>query len=146
MARGVKSKKKVFLRYINNKQKQKKNTGPLLNRRGELVTNTEKADVLNTFFISIFTSTIRPQTLATKTQVDANTDPLSVEEELVCELLQELDPYKLMGPDVIHLRVLRKLADVIMRLLSIIFEKSWRSGDFSEDWRRLTSPLSTRRA
>jgi len=71
--------------------------------------------------------------LVTKVQVNENTDLLSVKEELVCELLQDLDPYKLMDPDSIHLRVLRQLADVIVRLLSIIFEKLWRSRDVSED-------------
>lgn len=44
----------------------------------------------------------------------------AVTEELVCELLQELDPHKLMGTDIIRPRVLRKLADVIARV-SIIF-------------------------
>ncbi|KAJ7416276.1 RNA-directed DNA polymerase from mobile element jockey [Willisornis vidua] len=42
-------------------------------------------------------------------------DPLSVKEELVCELLQELDPYKLMGYDIILPKVLRELTDVIAR-------------------------------
>ena len=70
-----------------------------------------------------FTSTVGPQALGTKIQVDANTDLLSVKDKLVCELLQELDPYKLMSPDNRHLRVLRELPDVIARLLFIIFEK-----------------------
>ncbi|GAB0209556.1 mitochondrial enolase superfamily member 1 [Grus japonensis] len=90
--------------------------------------------------ILIFTrsqdSTVGPQALGTRIQVDANTDPPSVKEELVCELLQELDPYKSMGPDNIHLRVLRELADVIARLLSVIFEKLWKSGDIPEDWKK----------
>ena len=57
-----------------------------------------------------------------------------MKEELVCELLQEPDLYKSMGPDNIHLRVLRELADIV-RPLSIIFGKLWRSGDIPEDWK-----------
>ncbi|GAB0179310.1 mitochondrial enolase superfamily member 1 [Grus japonensis] len=81
-------------------------------------------------------STVGPQALGTKIQLDANTDPPSAKEELVCELLQELDPYKSMGPNNIHPRMLRELAHVIAMLLSIIFEKSWRLGDVPEDWKK----------
>ena len=41
-----------------------------------------------------------------------------------------------MGPDVIQPRVLRDLADTVVRLLSIVFEKWWRSGDIPEDWKK----------
>lgn len=76
--------------------------------RGELVTNNvEEKEVLNTFFVTVFTSNVGPQALGTQIQVDANTDPPSVREELVRERLQELDPYKLLRPDNIHTRVLR---------------------------------------
>lgn len=45
----------------NNKQKQKEEIGPLLNRRDEVVTtNAEKVEVLNTFFTSAFTGTVSP--------------------------------------------------------------------------------------
>lgn len=80
-----------------------------IHRGGVVTNNTEKAEVLNSFFTSVFTSTVGPPDLRRKTQVDANTNPLSMKEELVCGLLQELNPYKLMGPYNIHLRVLREL-------------------------------------
>lgn len=39
-----------------------------------------------------------------------------------------------MGPDKIHLRILKELADVIVRFLSI-FEQSWESGEVAVEWK-----------
>lgn len=41
--------------------------------------------------------------------------------------LREHDPYKSMGPERLHLRVPRELSDVLVRSLSVIFEKLWKS-------------------
>ena len=40
-----------------------------------------------------------------------------------------------MGPEGIHLRVLRELAEVIFKLLSTIYQCSWSTGEVPEDWR-----------
>ncbi|PKU29605.1 rna-directed dna polymerase from mobile element jockey- hypothetical protein [Limosa lapponica baueri] len=50
--------------------------------------------------------------------------------------LAKLDIHKSMGPDGMHPQVLRELADVVAEPLSIIYERSWRTGEVPEDWRK----------
>ena len=59
-----------------------------------------------------------------------------VEEDWVTDHLGKLDPHKSMGPDGMHPRVLRELADVLAEPLSITFERSWRTGEVPEDLRK----------
>jgi len=57
-------------------------------------------------------------------------------EDCVRDCLSDLDVHKSMGPKGMHPQVLRELADIIAELLSIIFERSWRTGEVPEDWRK----------
>uniref|UniRef100_A0A803XPX6 Reverse transcriptase domain-containing protein n=1 Tax=Meleagris gallopavo TaxID=9103 RepID=A0A803XPX6_MELGA len=51
------------------------------------------------------------------------------------DLVFHLDCYKSIGSDEIHLRVMRELAEVIAKPLSIIYQCSWSTGEVPEDWR-----------
>ncbi|GAB0183609.1 mitochondrial enolase superfamily member 1 [Grus japonensis] len=54
---------------------------------------------------------------------------------MVSNLLYRLDTHKSMGLDGIHPRVLRKLAEVLTKPLSTIYQQSWLTGEVPVDWR-----------
>ncbi|KAK4815363.1 hypothetical protein QYF61_001351 [Mycteria americana] len=140
LATAVKDSKKYFFKYISSKRTAKENLQPLVDRGGNTVTkDEEEAEVLNAFFASVFNSrancslgTQPPE--SEDRDRDQNGAPI-IQGEMVSDLLHHLDTHKSMGPDEIHLRVLKELADVFTKLLSIIYQQSWLTGEVPADWR-----------
>jgi len=116
----VRDDKKCFYKYINNKKRAKESLHPLLDA-GENIANKdeEKAEVLNDFFASVFSThtsysqSSQPPELEDR-DGEQNKSPI-VQKEAVNDLLCHPDAYKSMGLDEIYPRVLREL------------ERSWPS-------------------
>ena len=63
-----------------------------------------------------------------KSWMGSRINHLMIQVETVRDLLLDLDCHKSMGPDEIHPRVLRELAEVIAEPLSIIYQCSLLTG------------------
>ena len=108
----AKIRQKSFWTYVKNQTKSREGLSPLLTDRGEMTNrDTEKAEVLNRFFASVFTH----KDLLTMPE----TDPVDVQEPLVkaefkiSEVMKELtklESDKSPGPDLVHPKVLEMSA------------------------------------
>uniref|UniRef100_A0A803T570 Reverse transcriptase domain-containing protein n=1 Tax=Anolis carolinensis TaxID=28377 RepID=A0A803T570_ANOCA len=92
---------------------------------------------INAFFASVFSqkeSHLQPQ----KYEMDEGLGEIQpqIGRQVVQELLAALNEFKSPGPDRLHPRVLKELAEVISEPLTIIFKSSWRTGEVPGDWRR----------
>ncbi|GAB0204678.1 mitochondrial enolase superfamily member 1 [Grus japonensis] len=99
----------------------------------------EKAEVFNDFFASVFTGKCLSHTAQVtegKGRDRENEEPPTVGEDWVQDHLRNLKVHKYMGPDEMHLWVLRELVDEVARPLAITFEKSWQSGEVPTNWKR----------
>uniref|UniRef100_A0A8B9ZS82 Reverse transcriptase domain-containing protein n=1 Tax=Anas zonorhyncha TaxID=75864 RepID=A0A8B9ZS82_9AVES len=137
-ARGVKDNRKGFFKYTADKTNIRGNAGPLMNKVGALVTE-EKAELLNAFFVSVYTaggSPEEPRALEALEELGIKEEFTSVDEDWVKDWLSKQDIHKSVSSDGTHLWVLRELVEVIARLLSIIFGKLWGMGEVPEHWRK----------
>ena len=128
-----------------------------LKQNGQLYTNTtDKANILNQQFQSVFTpktplklsqltrmevqdfvddGILNPSHIPSKTLSSVPQMPnISVSLNGVLKLLKDLNPHKTAGPDQLKPIVLQRLQDVIAPVLQVIYQKSLDTGRVSNDW------------
>jgi len=103
----------------------------------QIIQDTQKVEVLNDFFASVFTgkcSSHTTQVTESKGMNWENEEPPTVGEDRVQDHLRNLNVHKSMGTD--DPQFLRELAGEVAQTLSIISEKLWQSGKVPTDWKR----------
>ncbi|KAK4807160.1 hypothetical protein QYF61_024280 [Mycteria americana] len=121
--------KKCFYKYISNKRRAKENLHPLLDAEGNIVAKDEEK--LSKTSCSWGT---QPPELEDR-DGEQNEAPI-MQGEMVSDLLHHfLGTHKSMGLDGFHPRVLRELAEVLTKPLSILYQQSWLTEEVPVDWR-----------
>jgi hypothetical protein len=127
IAQNAKSNPKIFWKYANSKRKT--NTGiselKFKSEEGEerkTTTDREKAEVLASFFSSVFT--IEPEgdlPLMHHIEVKQECIEKTFKESEILKLLQNLDVNKSCGPDGLHPKMLKELSATISKPITIMF-------------------------
>ena len=128
---------KPFWRYVNNKLKR--TTGiPNLNKPDNSLTSSdeEKANVLNDFFASVFT-TEDTSNIPKIENLSGNVflSELLLTEDAVKQKLKNLNISKAMGPDGIPNIILKELSNELSLPLCILFNKSLTEGKVPKGWK-----------
>ena len=136
IAKNLKKDPKSFWRYANSKIKTRSKISQLSKTDGNLTENDkEKADVLNTFFSSVFTEENLNHIPTLENKYETPLKLLSITPEMVLKKLKRLKVNKSPGPDGMHPRVLKETAEAICTPLSIIFNKSLEEGKLPQSWK-----------
>ena len=126
--------------FVNSKRKFKEDIPELTVRNADdnsvSVTNgpTERAKVLSDFFTSTFTKEV--VTVVSSNCVTSTLEDIAITVEDVYERLTNLNIGKSPGPDTIHPRMLKELANELCKPLEIIFSKSLSEGKLPDDWKK----------
>ena len=129
-----------FWSFIKTSIHYRSNANFLRNGNEFIINNKNKAGHLNLFFHSVFGSGANrlPYCPEDDINLPPSIDHMSFIQLICAEVLEELkavDPKKACGPDNIPGRILKEVADVITSSICRIFNLSFSSGVFPDQWK-----------
>ena len=137
LAEGGQCNRRPFFAYVKRKTKSRPTVGPLMDRdRNKVTGNKEMADLLNTFFCSVFTPDSGQPVPDAVPTVCPGLNDLQVTSDMVEQAIKKLRPTSAAGPDGIGPQLLTRLKRVLSPALATIFNTSLCEGQVPEDWKR----------
>ena len=133
---------KAFYIYISSKRKVRNTISEIRDQNQTLVTSAEGiANELGAFFQSTFTDEpegpIPLLDIDAKTKREKHIGDLIITKDKVRDILTNLNISKSHGPDNIHPKLLKALSlnDNFIEALTVLFQKSFDSGEIPEMWK-----------
>ncbi len=127
---------KRFWSFIKSLRRDNMGIAPLKDGDGVASTASDKAEILNNQFSSVFTSE-PPGDLPDIDGPDQPTMPdINISTNGILKLLNSLNPHKAQGPDGIPPRILKDHAPLIAPMLQCVFQRSIDEGQVPADWLR----------
>ena len=138
VAANVKSNPKGFFQLYKTKIKDR--IGPLKLDEGTAVSNREMSEVLNNYFLSVFTQedlTYIPDALQVyRGGAENSLTGIRINKEDVLKEIDRLSSTKSPGVDLVYPRVLKECRDIVSGDLTEIFNKSVSTGEVPSLWRQ----------
>ncbi|MEW8548045.1 MAG: reverse transcriptase family protein, partial [Candidatus Thiodiazotropha sp.] len=137
IASKAKTESKQFWNYIRSQVKtQSSVTNLKKDDTSHTTSNQEKAEVLNSYFASVFTHENWDE-MPDLTDRDFDTPlyNIAIDTSMVEKVLKELNAGKSMGPDEIHPLLLKTMPKVFSVPLTLIFQKSVNTGQVPKVWK-----------
>ena len=137
LAANIKTNSKLFWGYVRSKLKTKSAIGQLQGQDGaEIDDNQEKADLLNSYFASVFQN---EETEPIPNFVDRNfmqeLNTVRISSDKISKAIDRLKSSKSQGPDNIHPMLLKECKKALLPPLKCIFEKSLEERKIPEIWK-----------
>ena len=137
---------KAFWSHVRQMLKTKSGVAPLLKNNQDKDSTTfgdkEKADILQQQFSGVFTHEPAGDIPLLDRRTEAVIKDLKITIEMVLRELRKLNVNKSCGPDAVHPRILKELADLIAEPLTFLLNKTLEQNDIPADWKKAyVSPI-----
>ena len=137
LAKEVKNNPKALYQYVSSRVKPRETIPELKTPDGTYTDgDQQKAELLNNFFGSVFTQETDDEMPQCNYNVQSEINHTEVSTETITKLLQSLKPNKSPGPDSIHPKILKELAEELAVPFKILFDLTMNKGKIPSGWKQ----------